>query len=272
MNIFGDCSTWMAIGVIVLSLFLVWFYVFATVLGGREPLDPPIGIVTVPVLGALGGLLIGTYDARAMERKQAVKQLNEINETLRIATTALVEKPDRDGLEQAVCRRLVDAKSINAAWIGRLNAENRTLRPTAWAGFETDDVASLVVPVGDDQRSESVWSGVARTGEARLIQTDVGNETLGQWRDPLEYHGVTWISVVPVVGLNCVYGLISVCADKAGAFDEHQHKVFMELGESLGHAIDSIQVRDALKQREQELVKQNARLDEFAGMVSHGLP
>jgi len=41
--------------------------------------------------------------------------------------------------------------------------------------------------------------------------------------------------------------------------------------ETIGHAIASIQANERLAQREGELVRQNQRLEEFAGIVSHDL-
>jgi len=54
-------------------------------------------------------------------------------------------------------------------------------------------------------------------------------------------------------------------------FDTQEREALSELGESIGHAIDSMEARAQLTRRERELARQNQRLDEFASVVSHDL-
>jgi signal transduction histidine kinase len=266
----GRLLGWTATGVVVFSMFLAWFYGLSVVFGGRTPLDPPVGIVTIPSLGALGGLLVGTYDARSLERKESVRRLGRVNETLRIATGDLVETADRDALERTVCRRLAESDSFEAAWIGRYDPGAGAVRPTAWAGFD-DAVESLVVPVDGGTQDGSVWSRVVRVERDAVVPDVLADRTVGRWRGRFERRDVASVAVVPLVGSGRVYGLACICAERPDAFDDYQREVIGELGRSVGHAVDSIRTQEALEVRERELVERNDRLDEFAGIVSHDL-
>jgi signal transduction histidine kinase len=264
---------WMVVGIVVFALFLLWFYGLAVLFRGRVPLDPPIGIVTLPALGALAGLLIGTYDARAVAGKRAVQRLSETNETLRIATGELVEETDRDALERTVCERLIEADAFDVAWIGRYDREDGRVRPVAWAGLDDDTVESLAIPIDCDRTTGRAVSHTPdrRAGDATAFREAVVAGTAGNWRTALERHRVGSIAVAPIAGSDRVYGVVAVRTDRRDAFDDHQRDVFAELGETVGHAIDSIRAHDALETRERELVTQNDRLDEFVGVVSHDL-
>lgn len=261
--------SWMIGTLVVFSLFLAWFYALAVMFSDRVLLDPPVGVVTLPLLGTLAGLLIGTYDARALERKQAITQLSKINETLRIANGELVENTDRAGLEQGVCDRLVESGSFDAAWIGRYDADTGAVQPTAWAGFDTDIDESPVVVA--DGGPDDLWSQVVSADHGRFIQADSTDGSTGQWRDAFERHGIESMAVVPYVGSDRAYGVIGICTEQADAFGDEHQQVLAELGEKVGYATDAIRAHEALEAREQDLLTQNDRLDEFAGIVSHDL-
>jgi signal transduction histidine kinase len=79
------------------------------------------------------------------------------------------------------------------------------------------------------------------------------------------------MAVVPLVGEDAVYGFLSIYANRGNVFDATEREALSDLGESIGHALDSMTARDRLARREGELARQNERLDEFASVVSHDL-
>ncbi|WP_226482305.1 ATP-binding protein [Natrinema amylolyticum] len=266
----GRMLAWTGAGVLALSALGGW--VSATTLAvGSAPLNPVLVSLNVATVGALVGLLVGIYDVRGLERQQSIERLNRINNTIRIATQELVNRTDRDGLEQAVCDRLGESDPYEGVWIGRYDADDERVRPRAWARLEDEYVESLDVTVDDSPTGTGAGGRAVKTREIQCVSDVFADSSMEPWWDEFERRGVKSIAVVPIAHDETVYGFVSIYADRRTVFDDHEQAVLAELGETIGHAIASIEARERLADREAELARQNDRLDAFAGVVSHDL-
>ncbi|MCD2201183.1 GAF domain-containing protein [Halobacterium sp. KA-4] len=263
--------SWVVVGVIVLAAATAWL--FASVLvTGPLPANATLTLLNASTLGGLIGYLVGVYDARRREQQVQVDQLNRINNTLRIATREIVNADTRNELEQQVCERLQQSKPYESAWIGRYDPEDSELQPDAWAGLDDEYYESVVIAVdGDDAHGKGAGGRAVRTGEIQCSQNVSTDPSMEPWRELFAEHGVESVAVVPLVDGDTVHGILSVYADRPYVFDEPEREVLMELGETIGHAITSLEAREQLRRRERELASQNDRLEEFASVVSHDL-
>ncbi|MCD2202359.1 receiver/sensor box histidine kinase [Halobacterium sp. KA-6] len=263
--------SWVAVGVVVLAAATAWM--FASVLvTGPLPANATLTLLNAATLGGLIGYLVGVYDARRREQQVQVDQLNRINNTLRIATREIVNADTRSELEQQVCERLQQSEPYESAWIGRYDPEDSELRPDAWAGLDDEYYESVVIAVdGDDAHGQGAGGRAVRTGEIQCSQNVSTDPSMEPWRELFAEHGVESVAVVPLVDGDTVHGILSVYADRPYVFDEPEREVLMELGETIGHDITSLEAREQLRRRERELASQNDRLEEFASVVSHDL-
>jgi signal transduction histidine kinase len=198
--------------------------------------------------------------------------LTRINDTLRIATQEMVNATDRDELEAVVCERLTESDIYDGAWIGRYVSGDEWVRPSAWAGHDGAYIDSLEVSVDpDDSIGRGPGGEAIRTGEIQPVQDVFAEPSLEPWWEILAEKGVESMAVVPLVGSERPHGFLSVYANRSNVFDTQECEALSELGESIGHAIDSMAARKQLARRERELARQNERLDEFASVVSHDL-
>jgi len=262
---------WTAVGTVALSVAVSWLFVDAAIRG--RPVPAAIRtVVNAATLGALVGLVVGVYDARGQCQRRRAEQLTRINDTLRIATQEMVNATERDELEQVVCERLTGSDIYDSAWLGRYTPGDEFVRPAAWAGHDEEYIDSLEVtvdptdPIGQGPGGKSI-----RTGEIQPIQDVHDEPSLEPWWDMLAEKGVESMAVVPLVGSDHIHGFLSVYANRANVFGPQEQEALSELGESIGHAIDSMEAREQLARRERELARQNQRLDEFASVVSHDL-
>ncbi|WP_123536587.1 GAF domain-containing sensor histidine kinase [Halosimplex salinum] len=261
---------WTGAGAAALAALGAWVFADA-VARGFTLADPVSAMLGLATFGALAGALVGVYDAGRLERQRSVEQLNRITDTLRIATQELVDETERDSLEQAVCDRLIDSDPYDAVWIGRYDADDRRVRPAAWSGFDDEYVESIVVTVDDSPTGSGPGGRAIETREIQCVPDVFEDSTMEPWWDLLETHGITSLAVVPIGHGDTVYGFFSVYADRQDVFYEREREVLSELGETIGHAIASIEAHERLADRERELARQNDRLEEFAGVVSHDL-
>jgi len=267
----GRILAWVGGGAAVFAVATAWLFRTVT---ARGPAATPVeyalfGGVT---LGAAVGLAVGVYDARVRRQRRRTEQLTRINDTLRIATREVVNATDPGELETTVCEQLTRSTVYDSAWIGRYVPETEYVKPVAWAGHEEEYIESLEVSVDP---SDSVGQGpggeAIRTKEIQPVQDVFAEPSLEPWWDMLAEKGVESMAVVPLVGEDAVYGFLSIYANRGNVFDAAEREALSELGESIGHALDSMTARDRLARREAELARQNERLDEFASVVSHDL-
>jgi two-component system OmpR family sensor kinase len=262
---------WTGVGTVALALATGWLFVDAW-LRGQLVGEPMRTMFDGATLGALVGLLVGIYDAREHHQRLRAEQLTRINDTLRIATQEMVDAADRAELEAVVCEHLTESDIYDGAWIGRYTPDDEYVRPVAWAEHDDEYIASLEVSVDPDNPAGQGPGGAAiRTGEIQPVQDVYDEPSLEPWWDLLAEKGVESMAVVPLVGAERVHGFLSVYANRANIFDSQEQEALSELGESIGHAIDSMMAREQLARRERELTRQNERLDEFASVVSHDL-
>ncbi|MFC6723607.1 GAF domain-containing protein, partial [Halobium palmae] len=266
----GRMLGWMVVGSVALSLLAGWTLAGA-VLAGFPPRNAVVPLLNSATVGALVGLLVGLYDARGLEQQRSLEEVNRINDTLRIATQELVSNADRDVLEQAVCDRLRESDPYEAAWVGRYDPDAGQVLPVAWAGLDDGYFDGLVVTVDDSPTGEGAGGRAVKTGEIQCVPDVFADETMEPWWHLFETRGVESLAVVPIRGAETVYGFISVYADRPSVFEEREQEALSELGETIGHAIDTIETHERLAERERELARQNERLEEFAGVVSHDL-
>jgi len=262
---------WTVVGTAALVVAVGWLFVDATFRGQAVP-GAGRTVLNAATLGAVVGLVVGIYDAREQRQRQRAMQLTRINDTLRIATQAVVNATERDELEAVVCRRLTESDIYDSAWIGRYHPDAGTVRPSAWTGHDEEYVHSMEVTADPDEPAGRGPGGEAiRTGEIQPVQDVFAEPTLEPWWDVLAAKDVESLAVVPLVGSERVHGFLSVDANRVNVFDTREREALSELGESIGHAIDSMEAREKLARRERELARQNQRLDEFASVVSHDL-
>ncbi|MFB6195971.1 MAG: GAF domain-containing protein [Haloplanus sp.] len=262
---------WAAVGALTLGAATGGMALDAMLRGQALPAMPQT-LFNAVTLGTLVGLVIGIYDARGRHQRRRTAQLTRINDTLRIATQEIVNATDRNDLEQTVCDRLTESDLYDSAWIGRYDPDEQVVRPSAWAGHDDAYIDSLEVTTDpDDPKGQGPGGKAIRTREIQPVQDVFEEPSLEPWWEMLTEKGVEAMAVVPLVGEEDVYGFLSVYANRANVFDERERAALSELGESIGHAIDSITAREQLAKREAELARQNERLDEFASVISHDL-
>jgi signal transduction histidine kinase len=262
---------WTVVGTVALVVAVGWLFADAAIRSQSVP-GARRTVLNAATLGAVVGLVVGIYDARGQHQRRRAEQLTRINDTLRIATQEMVNATERDELEAVVCERLTDSDIYDGAWIGRYVPGDEFVRPSAWAGHDDEYFEPLEVSVDpDDPIGQGPGGEAIRTGEIQPVQDVFAEPTLEPWWEMLAEKGVESMAVVPLVGSEYAHGFLSVYANRANVFDTREREALSELGESIGHAIDSMAAREQLARRERELARQNQRLDEFASVVSHDL-
>ncbi|MBP2250474.1 signal transduction histidine kinase [Halarchaeum solikamskense] len=268
----GRTLLWMAAGIVAIGGMNTWIvaevHLLVPVDGWYDPVREFLSVVP---FGVLLGLIVGIYDAGRLDQQRDIRRLNRINETLRITTQELVDKTDRDALEQAVCDRLTESAPYDAVWVGRYDPDAAVVTPSASAGFDDGYIESFEVTTDETELGKGPGGRAIKTREPQWVSNVYADPTMEPWWDVLEDQDVESLAVIPITHGETIYGFFSIYADRPNVFDAREREVLSELGDSVGHAIASIEARERLARRERELARQNERLEEFAGVVSHDL-
>ncbi|WP_081927477.1 hybrid sensor histidine kinase/response regulator [Halobellus rufus] len=187
------------------------------------------------------------------ERKRREKRLESLNETAReLMTAESCSEVAEIGVDAAETVLDLDANVVN------FYEEGVGLVPVAYSGRVTD----LIGEVPTFSEGEGIAWRVYERGEAKSIE-DVH-------ADPDVYNPDTEIRSELYVPLD-EYGVLIAGSPTPDAFDAEDVVLAEILGVNIVTALEQVQRNERLRERERELTKQNARLEEFASVVSHDL-
>lgn len=166
-----------------------------------------------------------------------LERLAHVTDLVCDVTAAVVRATSREGIVTTVCERLAATDRYRFAWIG----DDRGT-PTAWAGI-TEAALAGIEREGADYDPPAARA--LRAGEPAIDRNLLDSAPPNQRGDALskDYRSV---AAVPLTHRDRTYGVLSVYADREGAFDEDEREVLSEIGRTVGYAIDAVETRNAL--------------------------
>ena len=170
--------------------------------------------------------------------REQLEALNKLNTITQEVTHDVITTSSREDLEQAVCERLVDSAVYPCAWIGEVNRRTGELSPRVIAGV--DGLEGLTISV-DEARPEAT---AAETRDVSVAQqTDLAHESVIR---NCSLGSPCSVAAIPVSYQSILYGILVIYAESPTAFSDHETEVLSRLGDVIGHAITSVERKDAL--------------------------
>ncbi|WP_435092888.1 bacterio-opsin activator domain-containing protein [Halorubrum sp. N11] len=201
-----------------------------------------------------GGLLVHSIQyaieqsRQERERIRYREQLEAFNRLYGISQDvihALITESTREGLERAVCERLVEPDAYDFAWIGDVNhsAARFARRESAPAdcGF---DIAT--VPFDGDTDGERPEARAVRTQAVQVVQDIETASEFDRCRDQMRTCGFRTMAAIPVAYRDVHYGIVAIYDESSDAFSNIDRENLSRLGENIGHAITAVERKDAL--------------------------
>lgn len=180
------------------------------------------------------------YEQQLEQQNDELTYLNSINTVIRDIDGALVEADTREAINRAVCERLADSDLYGFAWIGEYDMTTETVRPNEWAGVDTAYLESLDITTDDS--SENPIGTAMRTGELQVTEDILTDSGFAPWREETLAEGVRSCVGIPLVYEGSPYGVLAVYSREPQS-DERDHSVLKQLGETIAHAIDTVERR-----------------------------
>jgi PAS domain S-box-containing protein len=209
-----------------------WFLMRAAPLGDHEE-----GSVVVAHIDITQRKLA---ELRAREQRRELEHLMaRIDGLVRNVMESVLQARTREEIEQTVCDRLFEVDPYVCAWISQVDLRTETLSSTAAACEAFPDEAELALGTDDPVVRAS------ETGEPQVVQDTTDAELAEVHRTTLlDEPGA--IAAFPLVYGDTIYGVLTVAATEADAFDERELAVLNVLARAASTAINAIEGRRIL--------------------------
>jgi predicted DNA binding protein/DNA-binding NarL/FixJ family response regulator len=200
---------------------------------------------------------------RKRERVRHREQLESLNRLNRISQEIahdVITTSTREELEQAVCERLVESDAYRFAWIGEVDRATDRLAPRTTAGMD-DEYGEFTLSIDDESSGAGPEASTARTRKLQVAQ-DVQMDSASDWRAWVSGWESLSIAAIPISHRTVFYGILAIYAESPTAFSEHEREILSRLGDVIGHAITTIERKEALVS--ETVVQLEFRLEDVA--------
>ncbi|WP_254280012.1 bacterio-opsin activator domain-containing protein [Haloarcula marina] len=178
-------------------------------------------------------------EAERRRRNEELRQLEQVNEILRRVDRALVEAGTCEEIEQAVCSELAESGWFSFAWVGTCDGD--TVHPQQWAGRSSGYLDAISMSAVGDGGPPAIQT--AQSGEPTVVRSITDDLRQEHWRTEAISRNFQSAISVPLSYDDYLYGVLTVYADQTDAFGDTLESVFLELGESIGNAMQEIASR-----------------------------
>ena len=157
---------------------------------------------------------------------------------------ALVRATSRKGIETSVCDVISDADPYQFAWIGSHDADTDRIEPRTFVGIQAGYLDEVTITADDSPTGQGPAGRAIRNRRVAVSQNVGEDPRFEHWREAALDRGFRSVAGVPLRYDGTTHGVLVVYADRVDAFDETERDLLAELGDSISHAIHSIQLQD----------------------------
>ncbi|WP_255195072.1 PAS domain S-box protein [Halorarius litoreus] len=199
------------------------------------------------------GVVVYTHDVTE-ERRQArqlrdqrdrLEALVDLNGVVSDINEVIIDSQTRAALERRVCENLAAADSYTFAWTGEVDTAAGEVVARASAGPHEGYLDEITIPYREGEAVSGPTATALQTGEIQVLQRTDEYEHEA-WRAAADDAGFGSSAAIPITYDDRQYGVLNLYSERENAFNEQERTVISQLGESMGHAIASLERKDAL--------------------------
>ena len=215
--------------------------------------------------GEVLGVLASARDIT--ERKLDEEVLHRLNRELRAISNCnqtLMRAEDEQTLLNEICQIVCDQAGYRMAWVGYAeNDEAKTVRPVAWAGFDSGYVENARFSWADDtERGQGLAAMAIRSGRTFCVQDFANEPEMTPWREDALSRGYRSGVALPLKDESAkVFGVLLIYSTQINAFVPDEMRLLEELAGDLAFGIAVLRTRNERKRTEQALREHEHFLD-----------
>jgi PAS domain S-box-containing protein len=190
---------------------------------------------------------------------QELERLGRLYSALSQINQAIVRKRSQRDLFPTVCEILVEPGGFGMAWIGWHDPETQRLMPVASAGDQRGYLDTIEI-YADDRLEGRGPTGLAFRANRPYVCNDLFLDPVTvPWRGELERRGFRSAVALPIQLLGKAAGTLSVFAERAGFFRDHEVGLLTEVAADISFALDNLD-REAARERAETTLESEQRL------------
>jgi diguanylate cyclase (GGDEF)-like protein/PAS domain S-box-containing protein/hemerythrin-like metal-binding protein len=200
------------------------------------------------------------------ERKLAEEVVHRLNRQLRAISNCnrvLIQARDEQALLDEICRIICDEAGYRLAWVGYAgNDDAKTVRPVAWAGFDSGYIANIKLTWDDNSEYGQGPAGTAiRSGEIIHVQNFATDSRMASWQGNALLGGYRSGIALPIKDESKkTFGVLLIYSAEINAFSQDEIGLLAELSGDLTFGITALRTREALQKSEERLRLEVARM------------
>jgi len=197
------------------------------------------------------------------ERRMLDDALNHLNRELMAISSCnqvLIRAEDEQTLVNEVCKIIFDKAGYRMVWVGYVeHDEDKTIRPIAWAGFDSAYIANSKLSWSDkSEHGRGPGSESIRSGQIITVKDFEAEHEISLWRKSVQKRGYKSGIALPLKDdIGNVFGVLVIYSSEIDAISPGEVKLLEELSGDLAFGITSLRLRkehklavDALQQSE----------------------
>ena len=187
-----------------------------------------------------------------------IRFLNRVLRTLTAVDQVLVEVHDRELVLRRTCEEIVVTGGFLAAWFGARGEEGRIV-PAASAGAFSGYLDEVTITVDPGSLGRGPVGTAFCEGRTVVVDDWTIDPNVGPWREAAEKRGFRSGASCAVRAGETIIGVLTVYADRTGAFTPEAVLLLEELARDLGLALELIETGERRRKAEESLAASEAR-------------
>ncbi|MGD9547621.1 MAG: PAS domain S-box protein [Candidatus Krumholzibacteriia bacterium] len=193
------------------------------------------------------------------QRRLAESSLRDLNRKLKAISECnqvLVRARDERDLLAEVCRIVCEEAGYLLAWVGYVEHDSeKTLRPVAWAGDDSDYISQAKVTWAEDDPRGRGPAGIAvRTGRTVDVRDIATDERMKPWREGALGRGYRSGLALPLKALDdTVFGVLLVYFGEPDVTSPDEIHLMEELALDLAFGISVLRDREEQERTERQV-------------------
>jgi PAS domain S-box-containing protein len=206
---------------------------------------------------------IAIYDISG--QKQTEEEMHRLNRRLRAISNCnqtLLRAVDEQSLLNEICRITCDEAGYRMAWVGYVEHDKaKTVRPVAWAGYESGYLANAKISWAEDtERGMGPIGRAIRSGEITYVQDFNNDPQMAPWRESALKSGYRSIVALPLKDENAnVFGALQIYSQEINVVTPDEIRLLDELASDLAFGLNTMRIRAEHKRMEAEVRESEER-------------